>query len=279
MSNDFLQEPSFVEIERQAFQSIQRIFPCEKEFVDHIPLDTIWTHFHEQLNPQKHPFLIRVAGQSGSGKSSQIVPALEYALAKTNYFKINVGLFAQFHPHYTKWQKTCPGELREKTNGFALRALVLFYKQCLLNNINVILDMTLLEPEIDLYLMTLAKKMNYKIQTHILCIPLKISNLFIRRRQLETGRQVRLTSSQYFFNALPRCLKVLTNAHLFTPKDVLVLWSHSLSRPIRITHLNNPAVLRLLGQYRQSPFKIKDPTALLKAKKVWMKQLVEVLHV
>ena len=90
--------------------------------------------------------------------------------------------------------------MREKTNGFALRALVMFYKHCILNRVNIIFDMTLLEPEIDLYLMSLAKRMNYKIQTHILCVPRKISNLFIHLRQLKTGRIVKTTSSDYFFN-------------------------------------------------------------------------------
>ena len=61
--------------------------------------------------------------------------------------------------------------------------------------------MTLLEPEIDLYLMALAKKMDYKIQTHVLCVPHRISDLFIHLRQLKTGRFVKPSSSKYFFNA------------------------------------------------------------------------------
>ena len=275
MTIDFLNEDSFITLEKQAFDAIQRIFPCEQELLDKVPLEKIVQHFQKELIPQEHPFLIRVAGQSGAGKSSQIVPALEYALQDKNYIKINVGAFAPFHPNYTEWQQNCPDQMREKTNGFALRALVMFYKHCVLNKLNIVFDMTLLEPEIDLYLMTLAKKMNYKIQAHILCVPRKISDLFIHLRQLKTGRIVKISSSDYFFNALAPCLSALTHSGLFTSKDTLVLWSHYLTHPVQKTHLNNPAVMHLLESYRQGPFCIKNPKTLLKAKKKWMKNLME----
>ena len=275
MDMTFLQDSSFITLEKRAFGAIQRIFPCETELLDKIPLEKIVQYFEKDLIPQEHSFLIRVAGQSGSGKSSQIVPALEYALQNKNYIKINVGAFAPFHPNYAKWQQNCPDQMREKTNGFALRALVMFYKHCILNKVNIVFDMTLLEPEIDLYLMTLAKKMNYKIQTHVLCVPRKISNLFIHLRQLKTGRIVKSSSSDYFFNALAPCLKALTSSNLFTLKDTLILWSHYLTDPIQKTHLNNPSVMRLLGHYRQGPLCIKNPKTLLQAKKKWMKLLME----
>ena len=272
MDMTFLQDSSFVALEKQAFDAIQRIFPCEEKLLDKVPLDKIVQHFQKDLISQKYPFLIRVAGQSGSGKSSQVVPAIESALQDKNYIKINVGAFAPFHPKYDEFQQKSPDQMREKTNGFALRALVMFYKHCILNQVNIIFDMTLLEPEIDLYLMTLAKKMNYKIQTHVLCVPRRISNLFIHLRQLKTGRFVKPSSSDYFFNALVPCLKALTRSKLFTSKDTLILWSHYLTDPIQKTHLNNPSVLRLLNKCRQGPLCIKNPKTLLKAKKKWMKQ-------
>ena len=275
MDTTFLQDPSFMTLENQAFDAMQRIFPCEQNLLDKIPLDKIIQHFQQDLIPQEHPFLIRVAGQSGSGKSSQVVPALESALQGRDYLKLTVGAFAPFHPNYAEWQKNCPDQMREKTNGFALRALVMFYKHCILTQVNLIFDMTLLEPEIDLYLMTLAKKMNYKIQAHILCVPRKISNLFIHLRQLKIGRIVKTSSSDYFFKALAPCLKSLTHSGLFTSKDTLVLWSHFLMRPIRKTHLNNPSVMRLMARYHQCSFGLKDPKKLMAAKIKWMKCLLE----
>ena len=275
MDTNFLQDSSFNTLEKRAFDAIQRIFPCEQELLDNIPLDQIVSTFQKNLTPSEKPFLIRVAGQSGSGKSSQLTPAIQTALKNKTFIKINVGAFAPFHPQYDVWQKSCPDQMREKTNGFALRALVMFYKHCILNRISTLFDMTLLEPEIDLYLMTLAKKMGYKIQTHVLCVPRKISDLFIHLRQLKTGRFVKPSSSDYFFNALAPCLSALTHSDLFNTEDKLILWSHYLTYPIQKTHLNNPAVMKLLEKYRRGPLCVKNPKVLLKAKKKWMKKLKE----
>ena len=271
----FLKDSSFVALEKQAFDAIQRIFPCEEDLLDKIPLEQIVHHFQNQIIGQKNPFLIRVTGQSGSGKSSQLVPALESALQNKSTIKINVAAFAPFHPQYQQWQQQCPNQIREKTNGFALRALVMFYRHCILNQVNIIFDMTLLEPEIDLYLMTLAKKMNYKIQAHVLCVPRKVSDFFIRQRQQATGRIVNSSSSDYFYNALVPCLSALTKSGLFTEKDTLVLWSYHLTEPIQKTHLNNPDSVQILQEYRQGDFAVGNPETLLQAKKIWMKNLME----
>ena len=271
MQSEFLKESSFISLEKKAFSAIQHIFPCESELLDNIPLDKIVTLWQEKLKPSMHPFLIRVSGQSGSGKSTQLVPALEKVLRNTPYTKINVGAFAEYHPRFNEWQKQSPDKMRENTNGFALRALILFYKHCILNRVNLILDMTLLEPEIDLYLMTLAKKVGYKIQMHVLCVPKLISDTFIRRRQKQTGRYVKPSSSGYFFKALAPCLKALIRSDLFDQKDRLILWSHTQTHPIRQTNLTNRSALRQLNRYRERKnAAIKNPKALLKAKIRWI---------
>ena len=166
--------------------------------------------------------------------------------------------------------------MRENTNGFSLRALVLFYKYCMQNHINVIFDMTLLEPEIDLFLMQLAKENAYKIQMHVSCVPKKVSDHFIRARQIQTGRFVRPSSSLYFFKALAPCLKVLTHCGIFNQTDTLILWSQFITHPICKTHLNNKSVLRLLNTYqmKKGHLKIKDPQHLLKLKIMWMKNFM-----
>ena len=276
MQLEFLKDPSFITLENKAFDAIQRIFPCETELLDKVPLDAIVAHWKENLNPTVSPFLIRISGQSGSGKSSQLAPAIEKILKGIPYAKINVGAFAQFHPRFSEWQKNSPDKMRENTNGFALRALVLFYKHCILNKTNIVLDMTLLEPEIDLYLMTLAKRAGYKIQTHVLCVPKLISDTFIRRRQRQTGRYVKPSSSGYFFKALAPCLKALTRSGLFSPNDQLILWSHTQTHPIQQTHLNNKSVLRKLNHYQERKnAAIKNPKALLKAKIRWINLICE----
>ena len=274
MNNDFLNDADFIKLETNAFQAMQRIFPCEENLLDDIPLKAIINNFEADIIPQEKPFLIRVAGQSGSGKSSQIVPSLQNALKDKPYLKITVGAFAPFHPNYQELQQKMPDKMREKTNGFALKALVMFYKHCILNRVNLVFDMTLLEPEIDLYLMTLAKKAGYKVQMHLMCVPKKISNGFIYLRQKETGRYVSPKSSDYFFNALNPCLKTLTHSNLFDKQDSLILWSYFLKRPIKVTHLNNRRATTVLQKYQSIFVGPKNHNELLAAKKIWMKLLI-----
>lgn len=265
-----------MDLEQLALQTAQHIFPCENEFLNKIPLDEIISTFQKDLIPSEKPFLIRVAGQSGSGKSSQFVPALQEILKDKPYIKINVGKFAPFHPNFKKWQKENPDQMRENTNGFALRALILFYKYCVENHVNIIFDMTLLEPEIDLYLMHLAKENGYKIQLHVSCVPKKVSDHFIRKRQIQTGRYVKPSSSLYFFKALAPCLKALTHCDLFDKKDALILWSHLKTNPIKNTHFNNGSVLRLLSTYQaqKKHLTVKNPNHLLKSKIKWIKDFM-----
>ena len=259
-------------LEQQAFDAIQRIFPCEDNLLNHIPMDDIVRHFQAENLSVTKPFLFRIAGQSGSGKSSQLTPAVQEALSNISYLKINVGAFAPFHPNYQLWQRTEPDKMRENTNGFALRALILFYQYCIRSRINVVLDMTLLEPEVDLYLMALAKQYGYRIYLHVLCVPKKVSDTFIRRRQSQTGRYVKPASSNYFFNALAPSLKALTQSDFFDSTDIIWLWTHCQTYPVRQTSFRNKSVPRLLEKYRRQTC-MKDPKPLLKAKKYWMKQL------
>ena len=130
MNLDFLQTSSFQKIEEKAFELAQHIFPCEKEFIDSIPMEKIISELQKNLKSSNHPFLIRTVGQSGSGKSSQLIPALQNVLQENTYIRISVGMFAIFHPRYEFLKKNNPNKLREETNGFALRALILFYKHC-----------------------------------------------------------------------------------------------------------------------------------------------------
>ena len=252
-------------LEQAALESAQRIFPCEKDLLNHIPIADIIKEKCASNIAQATPYLIRVAGQSGSGKSTQLIPALENVLKGQNYVKINVGAFAPFHPKYQEWQQKDPALVREKTNGFALRALLLFYRYCVEHNVNILFDMTLLEPEIEHYLMGFAKQNGYQIQLHVLCVPKKVSNLFIRKRYAQTGRYVSTYSTDYFFNALAPALKSLVNQRFFDKTDSVFMWTHYHSRPIKKTSFFNPYITTILMKNRRNR-RIKRANALLKAK-------------
>ena len=61
MQLEFLKDSSFIALENKAFDAIQRIFPCETELLDKVPLDAIVGHWEEKLNPTVSPILIRIS--------------------------------------------------------------------------------------------------------------------------------------------------------------------------------------------------------------------------
>lgn len=264
--------------QKKALNTAQRIFPCDSKYWDYFPLNDILTKEHFDFKPARKPFLIRVAGQSGSGKSSQLTASLLEVLEKIPHILLNVGRFSVFHPLYEDIKKQHFDLLREKTNGFALRTMLLFYAYCITQRVNIVLDITFLEPEIENYLMSLAKKNGYQIQIHLLCVPKKISNTFIRKRQKQTRRVVAAKSSDYFFHALAPALKNLISLPCFDRKDEIILWSHCFFRPLYFSGLSNRYLMHLLNQYQSGAYlAIKSPGAILKAKKSWMRLCVQKL--
>lgn len=260
--------------EQQALLAVQRIFPCEAELCNQVPHEQITARFLQNVSAASRPFLIRLSGQSGTGKSTQLLPAVLSAVAREDYVQLNVGKFAPFHPRYDEWLHDCPSLVREKTNGFALRALVMFYTACLKKKVNVVLDMTLLEPEIEGYFYTLAKKQGYCIHTHVLGVPKVVSDGFIAKRQAQTNRCVFKKSSFYFFGALPKALKALQTLNVFDKNDLLIVWSHRHAGPVKITNYHNKSVLNVLQFLRQKRWRqIKNEKSLLKSKRYWIKWL------
>ena len=59
MSLDAFDKQKFLNIENDAFKAMQRIFPCEENLIDKIPLDQIISHFQEKIQASEHPFLVQ----------------------------------------------------------------------------------------------------------------------------------------------------------------------------------------------------------------------------
>ena len=96
--------------------------------------------------------LIRIAGISGSGKTTQILPAVEAYCEKHHYRPILIAArrFVEYHPHYQAI-KDFYGEanLRKNTDEFATIMLFLTLTELIKNGYDIILDVTLLDPAME----------------------------------------------------------------------------------------------------------------------------------
>ena len=156
--------------------------------------------------------LFRLCGQTGSGKTSQLLSTFEkiFEEKNTNPVIIGVRTCAEAHPKYEEFKATFPaGELREKTNGFALKCMSYVLKLLIENGFMVILDMTLLDPIYEEFVINLANDNSYKISYQILAVNDEISTYFIEKRYQATGRVIYKSSADYFNKILPIGLKYI----------------------------------------------------------------------
>ena len=244
-------ENSLAELRRQSIQFMYNIFA--KDCIDDEKLHFESDYFNEVVNncfneltknkqPLDSPFLIKLGGQSGSGKTVQLLPAIVENIKTDNYVHLAVRLFAKKHPYYDELiEKYGEGLIREKTNGFALMCLFVVSEKLIQNKYNVFSEITLLDPIYEEYFARLAKIQNYKIIYNVLSVPLEISNKWIQDRlqnsTYEKNRIVSQNSIDFFYNILPKAiLKILEISDIFDEGDCFVLWNIFEKNPLIVSN-------------------------------------------
>jgi len=179
----------------------------------------------------------RLAGQSGSGKTTQLLPTLAglEELRSNTPLVIAVRNFVKYHPKYEEIIATCEkGEIREKTNGFALKCLCAAFKQVMTMGYLTILDVTVLDPRFEEFINKQIQDNEYVAQYHILAVSKSLSDWFIDKRKndsgsAETGKIVKQESKDYFYDILPIGIDYLGNVD---SESVAFVWSAYEMEPI-----------------------------------------------
>ncbi|MBQ9017450.1 zeta toxin family protein [Candidatus Saccharibacteria bacterium] len=108
---------------------------------------------------------IRIAGLSGSGKTSQILPAVEAYCKKRELSPVLVAArrFVEYHPHYEEI-KDFYGEanLRKQTDEFSTIMMFLVLNLLTKHRFDVILDVTLLDPAVEQILLHMLARGKYQ---------------------------------------------------------------------------------------------------------------------
>ena len=160
----------------------------------------------------KKKMLYRLCGQTGSGKTTQLLASVESFIDSQNLNPVILGVrsCAEYHPKYEYFKQNFPaGELREKTNGFALKCMSYVLKLLIENGYMILLDITLLDPTFEEFVLNLLKENNYNVEYHILAVNREISDSFIAKRLKTTGRVIYKSSADYFYKILPVGLKFI----------------------------------------------------------------------
>ena len=186
-------------------------------WIDDTDIDVIISQAEKVFNDltkdkTKKKMLYRLCGQTGSGKTTQLLASVESFIDSQNLNPVVLGVrsCAEYHPDYEYFKQNFPaGELREKTNGFALKCMSYVLKLLIENGYMILLDITLLDPIFEEFVLNLLKENNYNVEYHILAVNREISDGFIAKRLKATGRVIYKSSADYFYKILPVGLKYI----------------------------------------------------------------------
>ncbi len=176
-------------------------------------------------NKTKEKVLYRICGQTGSGKTTQLLYAIENYVKTINKDPIVLGVrsCATYHPDYDNLLKIHgSSNIREITNGFALKCMTYTLKPLIENGYMILLDITLLDSIYENYILNLLNENGYTIKYHLMGVSNDVSTSFLKKRELETGRKVASYSSEYFNYILDVGFDFLSNNDI---KNNACIWN------------------------------------------------------
>ena len=182
-------------------------------------LEKIISDFTTAATKNRH--LIRIAGVSGSGKTTQILPAVEAYCEKNNFEPILMAArrFVEYHPHYEE-MKECYGEenLRKMTDEFATIMLFLTLVELIKGGYDVVLDVTLLDPEMEGILLKMVKGADYQMLILMIAVSPTVTEKYLSGRAWRHSKETELE----FIRATARALEFYAKEAAETR---IVLWS------------------------------------------------------
>ena len=173
------------------------------------------------LAATKNHRLIRIAGLSGSGKTTQILPAVEAYCKKNNFEPILMAArrFVEYHPHYQEIKDFYGDEnLRKMTDEFSTIMLFLTLSELIKGGYDVVLDVTLLDPEMEAILLKMLQAGNYQFLLLMIAVSPTVTEHYLQGRAWRHTKE----TEQEFIRATSHALKFYAD---HAPDVRVIMWS------------------------------------------------------
>ncbi len=128
---------------------------------------------------------VRIAGQSGSGKTTQLLPATEAYFKKNGLNPVMVAarIFVKYHPFYSEiLEEYGEASLRKMTDEFATIMMFLTLRALISRGYDLVLDVTLLDPMIEGMLMQMLGAENYDSMMLMIAVSPEVTEKFLGGR-------------------------------------------------------------------------------------------------
>lgn len=211
------------------------------------------------------PFCLRLVGQSGSGKTSQLLPALQHVLSRQQqgYVSFAVRDFTRYHPHAFEIEaRYGQAQFREKTNAFALTLLSFTFLRCAQARLPMLFEVTLLSSIYERWMHAILRSYGYSCDYHCLAVQRSLSDAWIEMRGKILQREVSQRSSDFFFTILPIVFKSLQTVEL---ENRVFLWDCFHKTP-QMTHLADIGLWNRMVELSQTQQASLDFQVALQAK-------------
>lgn len=173
------------------------------------------------LAATKNHHLIRITGLSGSGKTTQILPAVEAYCKKHDYEPILMAArrFVEYHPHYQEIKDYYgDADLRKLTDEFSTIMLFLTLSELIKGGYDIILDVALLDPEMEGILLKMLHTSDYQMLMLMIVVSPAVTEKYLSGR---AWRHSRTTEEEF--------IRVTAEALEFYAKQAsdirIILWS------------------------------------------------------
>lgn len=176
----------------------------------------------------KNRSLIRIAGVSGSGKTTQILPAVEAYCDKHEYEPILMAArrFVEYHPHYSEIKEYYGEEsVRKMTDEFATIMLFLTLVELMKGGYDIVLDVTLLDPEMEGILLKLVEQTRYEMLILMIAVSPTVTEKYLAGRAWRHSAETELE----FIRATSVALKFYA---IKAPKTRIVMWNVYDTEPV-----------------------------------------------
>ncbi len=176
---------------------------------------------------KSHQF-IRIAGLSGSGKTTQILPAVEARCQAIGISPVLVAArrFVDYHPHKDEIIEEYGAEnLRKNTDEFSTIMLFLAMNALTKEGYDIVLDVTLLDPKIEQILIAMLEQNHYQKLLLMLATSPVVTEHFLGSRSWRHSQ----ATEQEFIRATSEALKYYAEKD---PNLRIILWSVYDKEPI-----------------------------------------------
>ena len=172
--------------------------------------------------------LIRIAGLSGSGKTTQLLPATENFFQQKSLRPVLVAarVFVPYHPHYQEIKDFYGEEnLRKMTDEFSTIMMFLCLTELIKAGYDIILDVTLLDPDIEKILVNMLEVGKYHARILLIAASPEVTEKHLASRP---WRHTKETETE-FIRATLRAIKFYA---VECPEMNIIIWNTYEENPV-----------------------------------------------